>query len=298
MNDVVVIGNVGIDTNVYLPGQEIDFTVEANFTENVDCIGQAGGYASRTYANLGYTTAFIGAVGEDAAGRWIRETFAREQINLEGIFIDPAGTSRSINFMYPDGRRKNFYDGKSHMTLQPPLAECQRILQGARLAHFNIPNWARQLLPLARQSHVPVAVDLQDVIDLNDPYRQDFIEQADFIFFSAANQTDPAAVVAALLQRRPQAVVISGMGEKGAMLGTSVQGIQTFPPFSLAEPVIDTNGAGDSLAAGFLSAYVLDGLPLAEAILRGQVAARHCCTQRGSSDHLINRELLGCYLNG
>ena len=58
--EVVVVGNVGIDTNVYLPGRDIDFSVEANFTENLDCLGQAGGYASRGYAQLGRRTAFIG----------------------------------------------------------------------------------------------------------------------------------------------------------------------------------------------------------------------------------------------
>jgi hypothetical protein len=51
---VVVIGNIGIDTNVYFSGDRIDLTVEANFTSNIDMIGQAGGYASRGYAALGY----------------------------------------------------------------------------------------------------------------------------------------------------------------------------------------------------------------------------------------------------
>lgn len=46
--EVVVLGNVGIDTNVYPYGEAIDWSVEANFTENLDYIGQAGGYAART----------------------------------------------------------------------------------------------------------------------------------------------------------------------------------------------------------------------------------------------------------
>ena len=60
----------------------------------------------------------------------------------------------------------------------------------------------------------------------------------------------------------------------------------------------DTNGAGDSLAVGFLSRYVLDGYGLEDAILRGQIAARHACvsrhacTLRGTSDGLIDRERL------
>ena len=55
---------------------------------------------------------------------------------------------------------------------------------------------------------------------------------------------------------------------------------------------VDTNGAGDSLAVGFLSSYVLGGYGLEDAILRGQIAARHACTLRGTSDGLIDRERL------
>jgi hypothetical protein len=78
--------------------------------------------------------------------------------------VDPLGTARSINIMYRDGRRKNFYDGKGHMLLQPDLKACRALLTGAGLAHVNIPNWARQLLPIARGLGVPIACDIQDVI--------------------------------------------------------------------------------------------------------------------------------------
>ena len=53
--DVAVVGNVGIDTNIYLYGNEIDFSVEANFSQNIDYLGQAGGYASRGYNPAGQT---------------------------------------------------------------------------------------------------------------------------------------------------------------------------------------------------------------------------------------------------
>jgi len=34
--EVVVLGCAGVDTNVFLPGREMDWRVEANFTENLD----------------------------------------------------------------------------------------------------------------------------------------------------------------------------------------------------------------------------------------------------------------------
>ena len=292
--EVVVVGNVGIDTNVYVPGGDIDFTVESNFTENLDYLGQAGGYSSRGYAQLGRKTAFIGYVGDDYQGRFIRREFARDGIDTTALFIDPAGTSRSINFMYQDGRRKNFYDGKGHMDLQPDLDLCRTVLAGSRLAHFSIPNWARHLLPITRELGLTIACDIQDVIAIDDAYRQDFVEQADILFFSAVNQADPAPLIEAFLALNPAQIVISGMGARGCALGTR-KGIEYFPPVEIKAPVVDTNGAGDGLAIGFLTSYVLEGYSLQDSIQRGQIAARHTCTQRASSSSLITAAQLDHY---
>ena len=294
--DVAVIGNVGIDTNVYFPASEPNFAVESNFTENLDCLGQAGGYASLGYARLGLRVAFIGHVGDDHHGRFIRETFISQNIHAAALFTDPAGTARSVNFMYPDGRRKNFYDGKSHLALQPDLAVCQSILSQSRLAHFNLPNWARQLLPLARQAGAVIACDLQDVTDPLDPYRQDFIHSSDILFFSAVNYPDPSPLLRQFMQAARRPIVVCGLGARGCALAFHDQ-IQFFPPVPLDLPVIDANGAGDGLAVGFLASYILDGCSPAEAIQRGQIVARYTCAQKGRSDALITRPQLDHYFN-
>ena len=292
--DVVVVGNVGIDTNVYLPGADINFDVESNFTENLDYVGQAGGYSSRGYAQIGKKTAFIGYVGDDYSGRFIWEEFARDSIDTTALFIDPTGTGRSINFMYRDGRRKNFYDGKGHMHLQPDLALCRTILAGSRVAHFSIPNWARQLLPIARELGLTIACDIQDVVSPDDEYRLDFVNYADILFFSAVNQADPTGFIEVFLARKPDLIVVVGMGAQGAALGTKV-GVEFFPPVEMEAPVIDTNGAGDGLAVGFLASYALEGYSLQEALLRGQIAARFTCTRKASSSDLITEEQLERY---
>jgi sugar/nucleoside kinase (ribokinase family) len=292
--EVVVIGNAGIDTNVYLHGDAIDFTVEANFTENLDYVGQAGGYAARGYAALGRRVAFVGHLGDDMAGRLVRETFARDGIDARALWSDPAGTARSVNMMFRDGGRKNFYDGKGHMDMAPDLGLCRSVMAGARLAHVNIPNWARRLLPLARELGLTVACDLQDVVALDDPYRADFIAAADILFCSAVNH-EPAALAAALLAGRPGRVVVVGMGARGAGIATVEGGFRAFPPPPLELPVVDTNGAGDALAVGFLTSYVLEGRPAEASLLRGQIAARHTCSLRASSDGLISAAALDAY---
>lgn len=294
MNDVVVVGNIGMNTNVYFPSNEIDFSVEANFTRNIDIIGQAGGYASRGYARLGYQTAFVGYIGADFSGEFIRRTLEQEKIDTSALFIDPEGTCRSINMIYRNGQRKNFYDGKSHMTLHPPRHACEHLFKEARLAHFNIPNWARELLPSARESGAKIACDIQDVVNMDNPYRLDFIRAADFLFFSAANYSDPIPLIHHYLPINPSLTIICGMGSKGSALATH-QAIRFFPTLDLDLPVVDTNGAGDSLAVGFLSSNILEGLSLEESILCRQIAARYTCGVKTSSGNLITKEILQRY---
>ena len=111
------------------------------------------------------------------------------------------------------------------------------------------------------------------------------------MFFSAANQPDPKPLIEELLKWRPELIVVSGMGAQGCALGTR-DGIRYFGPVAMDVPVIDTNGAGDGLAVGFLSSYVLDGYSLEDSIRRGQIAARYTCTQKASSAQLIRPDIM------
>lgn len=289
--DVVIIGNVGIDTNIYTDGDEIDFEVESCFTENIDYVGNAGGYSARGFAQLGYRTAFVGYIGDDHNGKYILQEFGKDGINTDAVFIDPAGTGRSINFMYPDGRRKNFYDGKGHMHLQPNLEECKAILKNSKLAHFSIPNWARYLLPIANDLGMVISCDIQDVVDLNDNYRKDFIKYSNVIFFSSVNHPDPRTIMGSVLAEFPDKILVSGMGSGGCALGTK-NGIEYFGPVDLNDAIIDTNGAGDGLAVGFLSSYYLEKMSLSDSIQRGQIVARYTCTQKARTSNLITKAKL------
>ncbi|WP_437930549.1 PfkB family carbohydrate kinase [Sorangium sp. So ce291] len=52
--------------------------------------------------------------------------------------------------------------------------------------------------------------------------------------------------------------MVVGMGARGCALATR-DGVRYFPPVALDLPVVDTNGAGDGLAVGFLVSHVLEG---------------------------------------
>jgi sugar/nucleoside kinase (ribokinase family) len=289
--DAAVIGAIGIDTNVYLSGNEVDFSVETSIGENLDCIGQAGGYSSQSLRRLGHRICFIGYVGEDYFGEHIREVFLDQGIDISLLGIDPLGTKRSVNLMYKDGGRKNFYDGKGSMILEVDTEAVLSYLSGTKLAHINIVNWTRNLLRPLKKAGLTLSIDIQDVIDPDDSYREDYVREADVLFFSSTNFSDPSFLIEKYLEIRSDRVVICGLGNKGCVVGND-KGIEYFDPVELAEPVVDTNGAGDSLAAGFLSSYFFDGYSIRESVLRGQIAARYCCSKKGVSSELITKDHL------
>jgi acarbose 7IV-phosphotransferase len=285
--DVVVVGNAGIDTNVHLAGP-LELDHETDYTENLDSVGQAGGFSARGFARLGYRTAFLGYAGDDVLGRFLADELASEGVDISYVAVDPAGTNRSVNLISPDGQRHSFFDGKSHMSVVPDLARWRPVFTGVKLAHFSIPNWARRLLPIARDTGAIVSVALQDVVDIDDPYRLDFIESADVLFLSSAHVPDLRGALEALY--RPGRLIVCGRGAEGCAVRGD-DGYREYGPASLPAPIIDTNGAGDSLAVGLLASYVLGGRSLDDAVHRGQLAARWCCSLCGSRQ-LITRQRL------
>jgi sugar/nucleoside kinase (ribokinase family) len=128
-------------------------------------------------------------------------------------------------------------------------------------------------------------------VSFDDGYRGDFVEHADVLFFSAANLRDPVAAAERLLEANPRRIVVVGMGAGGCTLGAAGR-VRRFGPVETPEPVVDTNGAGDGLAVGFLSSFVLDGYSLEDSVRRGQIAARFTCALKASSSGLITREQL------
>jgi len=277
--DVCVLGAFGLDTYVYFHGGEVDFLREGHFGENLDEVGLAGGYSSRIAAALGYRVCALGYVGNDFAGRYVRDKLSSEGIDPSGLLVDPAGTKRSVNFMYSDGRRTNFYDGKGSMSTHPDKERFLPMIAASRWVHVNIVNWTRELLDDVLRLGVPMSCDLQDWSDVNDPYRLDFLQKVDVLFFSGVHLEEPMEVLGALSRRFPHKTLVCGMGKQGAAFAKG-GACKSYPPASGPKPVVDTNGAGDALAVGFGSAHLLEGKSLSESLVFGQALARQLCSVR------------------
>lgn len=104
---------------------------------------------------------------------------------------------------------------------------------------------------------------------------------------------DPDAISDFYLGLGAKTVVIK-VGSKGAYLAQAA-GRVMIPGFKV-EKVVDTVGAGDGFAAGVLSA-LLDGLPLEQAVLRGNAIGAIQVTSRGDNDGLPTRLQLNDFMN-
>lgn len=288
---VTVVGNPGLDTLVQVAEEHIDLRADGHFVHNVDTVGHAPAFVARDLARLGHRVRILGAVGEDPIGRMVTDVLAGEGVSTDLLFTDPTGTPRSVNIVFPSGRRTFFYDGGSHMTLRPPQALVDSALAETDLVVAALPNWGRDVVARAREGGIPVAVDLQDVRDPDDEYRADFVAAADHLFASAAHLDDPAGAADRWLAAGPAATVVLGLGGDGALVverGTDGHTRRlTQPPASGPGvgdlPIVDTTGAGDALASGFLDGVLSCDLDPVQAALRGQVLARIVCSDLGGA---------------
>ena len=183
------------------------------------------------------------------------------------------------------------------MFLTPDIEKCRSILKETQLAHFNIPNWARHLLPLSKELGLKISCDIQDVTDISDPYRAEFINYADVLFLSSVNHADPKPMLKEIIKKHPHKIVISGMGADGCAVGTK-DGIEYFEAVELPGIIVDTNGAGDGLAVGFLSGYIFERFGIKKSILRAQIVARYTCTLKATTSNLISQNTLQKLLTG
>ena len=286
---LTVAGALGIDTNVYPAGDRVG--AEMTFAHTTDGLGGAGCYSALASAALGVSTRAIGAIGDDRLGAWIREVLADAGIELTEL-RDPGGTHRSVNIVSTDGSRRNYFDARGVNETVVDLEACRAAIEGSGVVHVHLDDWCRRILPLARESGAVVSVDLQDVTDIDEPYRAEFVAVADILFMSAANLDDPAGAALELVRRRDGRIVIVGAGAEGCLVAHQ-DGLDRYPAVDLPDaPVVDTNGAGDNLAIGFLVAHVLEGLPLAQATWQAQLAARWICSQRGDRKQPVTREVV------
>lgn len=321
--DVVAIGNAIVD--VMAPAEDaaiialglakggMTLVDTARAQELYDAMGPAkeisGGSAANTLAGLaalGARCGFIGQVAQDQLG----EVFAHD-IRAGGIdFETPARagdppTARCLIFVTPDGQRTmNTFLGASQFL--PAEALDESVIASARVLYLEGYLWdpeeprraMRRAIAAARASGCEVAFTLSDPFVIGrhgDDFRQLIAEgQIDLLF---ANEHELAALTGIedfhagldeLAAKIPTVVVTRGAeGAHAVRRGERAQ----VPAEPIAR-VVDTTGAGDLFAAGFLAGHVR-GDALERCLRMGAICAAEVISHYGARPEADLRALVG-----
>ncbi|MCX7676977.1 MAG: adenosine kinase [Alteraurantiacibacter sp.] len=320
--DVIAIGNAIVDVVASCSDELIEelglnkggmtLVDEDQARELYDAMGPAreisGGSAANTLAGLsalGAQCAFVGQVADDQLG----QVFAHD-IRAVGIDFDtPArpgqpSTARCLIFVTPDGQRTmNTFLGASQYL--PAAALDEEAIGGASVLYLEGYLWdpeepraaMRRAIESAKAAGRKVALTLSDSFVIarhGNDFRALIADGLIDILF--ANEAELAALTgendfeAGLARVAPQVpVLVVTRSEKGAVAVTHGERAEV-----AAEPVdhvVDTTGAGDLFAAGFLFGHV-KGEPLARCLRRGAIAAAEIISHYGARPETDLTELM------
>jgi sugar/nucleoside kinase (ribokinase family) len=320
--DVLAIGDAIVDvfataedrflTEQNLPKGSMRLIDPAEATRLYGLMRQAretsGGSAANTMAGvaaLGGRPAFVGQVAEDQLG----EIFAHDIRALGVEFRTPpiAGslpTGRCLILVTPDGQRTmNTSPGASHLLTVEALDE-QQIRDAAILyleAYLWVPDEPRaamiRAIEVAHEAGRKVALTLSDIACI--ARRRDsflaLIERGaiDLLFANEnevralSGQDDIDSAIDALVEKVP--LVVCTCSEKGAL--AVERGTRITVPAAPVDKVVDTTGAGDLFAAGFLSGQAR-GRSVEDSLRMGAIAAAEIISHFGARPEVDLKALM------
>ncbi|MEP6969146.1 MAG: PfkB family carbohydrate kinase [Betaproteobacteria bacterium] len=276
---IACVGHASID-HVF---QIQTFPQRATKTPAHDFQSVGGGMAANAalaLARLGAQVRFVGAVGDDDAGRLVRRQLEDEGIDLRFLQqIAGARTSASAIIVDSSGDRQIFnHLGNALARAQTPddtvFEGCAAVLVDPRW-----PAGARAALAWARR-HRRLAVLDADVAPPGDlaalvPLAQWAVFSEPGLAVWAAGMPHEEALRRALAQGAEHAVVT--LGEHGS-LHADADKVTSLPAFTVQ--AVDTTGAGD-VFHGALTLALAQALPIPDAFTFASAAAALKCTRPG-----------------
>ena len=283
MARILCIGDAMVDVVAQIDGA-INFGSDTSSRISM----HGGGAASNTACWLGWLgedVTFAGRIGDDTAGRVILEDFHRFEVKYENLIIPGERSGIVIVLVDKDGERTMFPDPAANSGLDlgsiPQLDDFDAIfLSGYSLYNPRSTEGVIRIIEAAHNQKIPIYFDLASVGTMEQFGKEKilkhlpsfaglFMNEAEAHFITGKSEID--AIINDL--SRLTSLVIVKRGARGAIAYSERSGLIEIAGTPTA--VVDTTGAGDAFAAGFLSIYVTNG-DLNGALTRADEVARKC----------------------
>lgn len=262
----------------------------------------SGGCASSTaiaLAKLGVPTTIVAAVGNDEFGRFLIQRLATQGVDTSGMVVASGTcTSATVVLVSADGERSFVHTVGANASLSEANFS-REVLALHAVLHFGgallLPGFDGE--PMARVLEsargLGLVTSLDTVWDASGGWYSTLapcLPHVDVVMSSAAEayaisgRSSPEAAAEFFLSHGVRWVAIK-RGGHGCLLASHDE-IHTLP--ALPARVVDTTGAGDAFAAGFL-AGLSEGRDLRSCGLLGRAAATICVGYAGGSDFPLSR---------
>ena len=306
----------------------IDFTPAGNSQQGMRLFEQNPGGAPANMlaaaAKFGLKTAFIGKVGRDMHGDFLKETLVKAGINTENLIQDDKYfTTLAFVSLKENGEREFSFSRKPGADTQLCMKEIDKsILENTRVFHVGSLSLTDDPSRTATYEAINIARNSGAVISYDPNYRaalwsdpetaqlrmQSLIPYVDMMKISDEETSlltpyqDPEEAIQYLLRQGVHLVAVT-LGRDGALIGNE-NGIIKAEGFS--SHAVDTTGAGDSFWGGFLASYLQEEtspehLTRAQMIQFGRVGnavASLCVERRGGISAIPEMEEIEERLRG
>ena len=280
--DVVVVGSANLDLVATLdhlpkPGETI---VALGYAEHA---GGKGVNQAVACARMGARTAFVGCVGNDDAGIFLRGVLENEGIDTTMLHVVDMPTGRA--FINVDSRGENAIVVVSGANTQVGVAQKPFVLPTSHVLLMQLE------IPLATVVAALTAARKSGAVTVLNPapYKTLSSEILSLVDVIVPNETESAACGGTnALLTAGVATVVTTLGEKGAVINTATSETNIAPHKVVA---IDTVGAGDAFI-GALSAELARGATISDAASVGAVAGALATTVHGAVPSLPMRDVV------
>lgn len=279
-------------------------------------------------AKLGIETYFIGKVGKDAFGEFLRETLARNGVNTRFLTMtEKAKTTLAFVSLTKEGERDFvFYRDPGADTLLDQGDIDEACFQGSGVFHFGSITMTHEpacsatlkALGLAQKYGYLISFDPNLRLQLwKDPEEARFrmrqgVEKAHILKVNEeeakfiAGSDDLESALDFLTERYQVPLIAVTLGKRGCLVLCGKERLEV-PGFSVA--TVDTTGAGDGFVAGLLSSLYMfwqdirdgKGVPgdaLYHAARRANAVGALTTTKKGAIPALPTQEEVEVFLEG